>query len=513
MDNGIRILTEDEFKKMSVSIERRVQMSDVAYYFSNKNTRMSYEPYLLETGSVPKIVKNDGTIHEFKALKMGQKFDVDLQGRVVAVPNYNFEILKKMGIRPVIPLSMIPKSITGNTINNFSYGYYPIIILDKLDQDLITNMFLNDTYNKWGSITINGRQYHVIEIFTIEYGYRRIINLLEHHNKFKKEDFSDFTTRDNVDYMWSRLEQIEWTIDKNLGLAIADFIPMTDIDFNDTFYYKSFKDTNLYKWLNSEFLDTIMRFEDEKLIIPKKNNKKKEEVVNENNNNIFDIDLSNFSFANIDTQKNNRKKELGIDNESIEEFKKKIKNVTEEEAENLGKKLFNRLFNGNYNDDNYDDVLKLIIDGANVNYRSAENKLWFPLFICARKNYLKTSIVLIQAGANINMVTNYGMSSAMVAASCGNKEILEILISMGADINIKDFYGNTALSFATFSNEMECARMLADAGAHLNSTNLDGQTIVEYDKQKKDNFSADELFEEASKMLQDISGNQKIKKK
>ena len=800
MDNGIRILTEDEFKKMSVSIERRVQMSDVAYYFSNKNTKMSYEPYLLETGSVPKIVKNDGLIHEFKAIKMGQKFDVNLQGRVVAVPNYNFEILKKMGIRPVIPLSMIPESIANNTTNYFSYGFYPVNIPKQADQDLITVMFLSSSYSSLYSIKLDGKSYYAIEIYTPEHGIQKFINLKEHTHKFTEDE-----------YMWAELKRIEWAIDRDLGLAIANFIPMTNIDFNNTFYYKSFKATNLYKWLNGEFLNTIMVNEDEKLIIPKKQkvnildfkdteaykkiidsvtflsfeecydeNKKldifkyinpsalatdfalvtgayksfnvaisddkyfsktfsfenvrfigyynwfathinsreecirpvipysliykyldknkirqkngyvefefgfypqkvvsldvqnelyhelgnkglketnssytidqtriddgktkfapqklrefiykgkkyvylfvnisnkmngtllsndnvlyngddvwievlpitwvaslndniampknlllagiqfnnKETILFENsdvlkfvkncflpdifhdikvksnldvvedisedkntNNNIFDIDLSNFSFADIDTQKNNRKKELGIDNESIEEFKKKIKNVTEEDAENLGKELFNRLFNGNYNDDNYDDVLKLIIDGANVNYRSAENKLWFPLFICAKQNYLKTFIILIQAGANINIVTDYGMSSAMVAASCGNKEILEILISMGADINIKDYYGYTALSFASFSNEMECARMLADAGANLNSTNLKGQTIFDYESGidvasslnsdnasvSKQEMSFDDLLSEAANIFQELNddSNKKLVK-
>ena len=791
MDNGIRILTEDEFKKMSVSIERRAQMSDVAYYFSNKNMRMCYEPYLLETGSVPKIVKNDGLIHEFKAIKMGRKFDVNLQGRVVAVTNYNLNLLKQMGIRPVIPLSMIPENIANNTTNYFSYGFYPVNIPKQADQNLITVMFLSSSCNSLYSIKLDGKSYHAIEIHTPEHGIQKFINLKEHTHKF---------TEDNLvhsEYMWAELKRIEWAIDRDLGLAIANFIPMTNIDFNNTFYYKSFKDTNLYKWLNGEFLNTIMVNEDEKLIIPKKQKKQKvniidfknteaykkiidsvtflsfEECYDENkkldifkyinpsalatdfarltgagnnglnkmnedreywskticfdhmisliglngvhcsmdgrevcirpvipysliskyldknkirqcdgyiefefgfypqkapsddlqneldacedslsvdfdetdstytiddtdideieepfnewvvreysykgkkyvsidanlsservllsnneeyakyvdvwvevlpvtwiasvkddvampkdlllagiqfnfqkntsfdksdikkfvqkyflpnifqsvkinmsklenisedknkaiNNNIdtFNINLSNFSFNDIDTQIEMRKKELGIDEESIKEFKEKIKNVSNDEAGKLGNELVDKLLDEDDNE-NYEEFLKLIMSGANVNFKNTEYNLSFPLIICARNNFLKTFITLIKAGADINMVTDFGMTSAMIATTCGNKEILEILILLGADINLKNFNGDTALSLASLYEKKECFDMLVEAGAHLNSTNLKGQSIFEDGEEKKDIFSSDDLLSEALTMLQELDDESK----
>ena len=519
MNNGIRILTEDEINEMYLRAEG---MSDTACAFGGLMQLSLDMPYLIEKCSVPKFIDSEGVIKEFRKFKMGKKFGGVKQESIVEVQNYDFNDTKKYGIRPVIPLSFFPEDDLENCKTRFlAYGYYPARILDEKTQSEVSHSFLHETYNYYGTIKIHGNDYHVIEIFDKSNKYKKYIDLLEVPNKVSRKGFCYAKIGTNK-FMWAELVHILWAIDRKLGIAVAQKSLMAGIKFNDTFDYDSFEDTNLYKWLNTEFINTLMKFEDKKLIIPEK---QKEEI---NVEEMTKGEYSMFSFDNLVNKENNRKKELGIDLDSINEFKKKIKNVSEEEAENLGKELFNRVFKNSYKDDNYDDVLKLIMDGANVNFRNDNDKANFPLIMCARKNYLKTFIALIKAGADINMTNSYGTTSVMAAARHGNKEILEMLILMGADINAKCADGDTALSSAILHNQKECFDMLVDAGANLNSTNLKGQTIFDYEKgmdvasslnssnvsvsKQEQEMSFDDLLSEAINTLQNITDNKSIQK-
>ena len=527
MNNGIRILTEDEINKIYCAkskILRAKEITDTACAFGGlkqcgfKNYK-ALMPYLIETGGVPKFLDNHGNLKKFDNFDVVKK-----EGLALPVPNYDFDATKKYGISPVIPLSCFPEDISKKSKEGegiFYYGYYPNSILDEDEQREVSLYFCHEKFNNYGTIKIHDNDYHVIEIFDKSNKYKKYIDLFEIPNKVSTNGFY-YSKIGTKKYMWAKLEPIKWIIYKEYGIAVAMESLMAGIKFNDTFDYDSFEDTNLYKWLNTEFINTLMKFEDKKLII---HEKQKEEI---NIEEIIKEDYSNFSFDNLVNKENNRKKELGIDLDSINEFKKKIKNVTEEEAEKLGKELFNRVFKNSYKDENYDDVLRLIMDGANVNFRNDNDKANFPLIMCARKNYLKTFIALIKAGADINMTNSYGTTSVMAAARHGNKEILEMLILMGADINAKCADGGTALSSAILHNQKECFDMLVDAGANLNSTNLKGQTIFDYEKgmdvassinssnvsvsKQEQEMSFDDLLSEAINTLQNITDNKSIQK-
>jgi len=55
---------------------------------------------------------------------------------------------------------------------------------------------------------------------------------------------------------------------------------------------------------------------------------------------------------------------------------------------------------------------------------------------------------LLDNGADINAVTNDGMTALMCAIKSKNKHVAEYLLERGADANIKDTSGNTALTYA-----------------------------------------------------------------
>ena len=144
--------------------------------------------------------------------------------------------------------------------------------------------------------------------------------------------------------------------------------------------------------------------------------------------------MNNVDILLLEQQRNEKLKSYELDQESINNFKSKIKIVSEEEKETLGKKLFDIINSKTFEEEtDYEKVIELVYNGANIEYKD-ESKGDFALLRCARKNYLKTFLVLLRAGANIDQKNNYLTTATMASARHGNKEMLEILILMNADI-------------------------------------------------------------------------------
>ena len=187
--------------------------------------------------------------------------------------------------------------------------------------------------------------------------------------------------------------------------------------------------------------------------------------------------MNNTSLVMLENNRIEFLKKYELDSESIKKFKETIQQVSEEESTELGKELFELISKKGFNDD-YEKALELIYKGANIEYKS-EKKGDFTLLICARKNYLKTFLALVKAGADINQVNNYLTTTAMASARHGNKEILEILIIMGADINLRCLDGDNAIMSAKRHDRVECFDLLVKASSHLANRNLANQTIMD----------------------------------
>ena len=116
--------------------------------------------------------------------------------------------------------------------------------------------------------------------------------------------------------------------------------------------------------------------------------------------------------------------------------------------------------------------------------------------------YLNTVNILLQAGANMNLQDDHGMTAVMLAidATChgaGGKQpilgsiegIIQALINHGANLNLQDNDGMTALMLATAqSKNKTIAAMLIQAGADITIINHDGKTAM--DLTPDENFKA-----------------------
>ena len=114
-------------------------------------------------------------------------------------------------------------------------------------------------------------------------------------------------------------------------------------------------------------------------------------------------------------------------------------------------------------------IVKMLCDaGADLEVRDGIN--YTPLMDACRNGYLDVVTELIQRGANVNVVCDWGYGRTPLFAAAGWGHINNIMIELikaGADINYKNKKGHTALYTACVNKREDIAILLIKAGADL----------------------------------------------
>ena len=95
-----------------------------------------------------------------------------------------------------------------------------------------------------------------------------------------------------------------------------------------------------------------------------------------------------------------------------------------------------------------------------------------PLYITILNNYIKTTKLLIENGADVNIRNKTGGTLLHIT---NNFQIVKVLIENGADINARNNYGQTPLHWIRNDN-LEIAKLLIESGADVNAKNNKGNT-------------------------------------
>jgi ankyrin repeat protein len=78
-----------------------------------------------------------------------------------------------------------------------------------------------------------------------------------------------------------------------------------------------------------------------------------------------------------------------------------------------------------------------------------------PLVFAAREGSLETARLLLDGGADVNQVTQYGWSPLLVATNNRNYRLAQLLVERGADVNLPNKAGWTPLYLATDNRNIE----------------------------------------------------------
>ena len=143
----------------------------------------------------------------------------------------------------------------------------------------------------------------------------------------------------------------------------------------------------------------------------------------------------------------------------------------------------------------YKQLEMLIKKGADVNESGCGT---VPLMLAVQKNDKMAIRLLLHAGADVNIQDQEGKTALMFAVensgtnsfvlfeakddlletSDENMQCLRILLQAGADVNIVDNNQNTALMYAVKWGNPDCVEMLLTAETGVNKLNKKGETAV-----------------------------------
>ena len=146
---------------------------------------------------------------------------------------------------------------------------------------------------------------------------------------------------------------------------------------------------------------------------------------------------------------------------------------------------------------NYRCVEKLLSVGANVNLEGLQpvlvDALSNTIVQCERafeeanmdyipENHSHVSCVnlLIEAGADVNVKTEKGVTALIQAATNDHHDCIDLLIEAGADVNQRSDGSRTPLTSAAFPGSIKCIQKLLTAGADVNLPGQGGQTSLMY---------------------------------
>ncbi|HDS1536680.1 TPA: ankyrin repeat domain-containing protein [Stenotrophomonas maltophilia] len=124
-------------------------------------------------------------------------------------------------------------------------------------------------------------------------------------------------------------------------------------------------------------------------------------------------------------------------------------------------------------------VQALLDGGANINHADINGVTPLLLALEARR---PTEFIeaLIDAGADLNAVSNDGQGVLCWSTAEGDVENTTLLIAMGADINAVSNTGMSVLNYCARFQQLECVRVLLDAGADPTIANTDNLTPLHF---------------------------------
>ena len=226
-------------------------------------------------------------------------------------------------------------------------------------------------------------------------------------------------------------------------------------------------------------------------------------------------------------------KQYDLDDESIREFRSKIKKVSQEEADRLGRELNDNISwhydakiswclrtyrdtSSSADEEMCKKLLPYILAGANVNYL---NSTLTSLFYF---NAFKSIILLIKAGININaqsggntLLINIILDNRFNSIEFYNIELMKILLLMGASIIYKDECGNdhNAINYAKKFGKEKYSQILE---AFMQGKKITSIEDIKHNKKLSKALSEqtpEELLQEAEDKLNEVLGKTLVRKR
>ena len=98
----------------------------------------------------------------------------------------------------------------------------------------------------------------------------------------------------------------------------------------------------------------------------------------------------------------------------------------------------------------------------------------------ADKGHIEIVKFLLEKGANVNIIDNYGNTPLLWAIDKKHLEMVKLLIENGANLNVENNIGGTPLHIAVDKEHVGIARLLIINGVDINKINKNGHNALRY---------------------------------
>lgn len=129
-------------------------------------------------------------------------------------------------------------------------------------------------------------------------------------------------------------------------------------------------------------------------------------------------------------------------------------------------------------------IKKILVGNIDVNYKDNPGNTT-PLMYSIGIGNTDVVKMIIDAGADVNALSDNSVSPLMGAVIEDNTEIVELLLIRGANPNIQNINGGTALHIAALRGNIAIVQLLIDHGADVKIKTKNGNTA--FDIAKKNN--------------------------
>ncbi len=121
-------------------------------------------------------------------------------------------------------------------------------------------------------------------------------------------------------------------------------------------------------------------------------------------------------------------------------------------------------------------IKMLLENGANINLVNKHGDS--ALMYAVANNRTKSIEILLENNADTSIENNWHHTALMSAAYCGHEDAIEILLKKDVDINGANKKGITALMIASEREQQGAVTMLLENGANIKAVDKDGKTAL-----------------------------------
>jgi ankyrin repeat protein len=163
-----------------------------------------------------------------------------------------------------------------------------------------------------------------------------------------------------------------------------------------------------------------------------------------------------------------------------EEEKPKLKNMTLEEIEALGKDELNSILIRACEIPQIDLVETLLkyTEKVDINRQHFDFQGRTCLHVATVTNSTTLVEMLIKSGADVNSVDKMLRTPVHISSCLGLRDVLLILLSIGGQTNVRDYYGYAPLHLSVANHHFSCSQDLLLFGADINFKKHNGNTCI-----------------------------------